>query len=150
MGGNGDGAAALCGCSPTSMAEVISPFLGLAAASSPHGPAASSPLPDDGAGSAPGLTVLVLAPELYLPLRRLGAEYHASADGVAVAGRMLELIDAAPAAARGGRRIPPSSAVAPVRLERVSFAYPARAGLVIDEPTADLDPSNVVALVGPS
>jgi ABC-type transport system involved in cytochrome bd biosynthesis fused ATPase/permease subunit len=41
-----------------------------------------------------GLTVVVLAPELYLPFRRLGAEYHASADGLAVAERMFALLDA--------------------------------------------------------
>ena len=76
-------------------------------------------------GLEAGLTVLVLAPELYLPLRRLGAEYHACADGLAVADRMLGLIDAAPAAAASGRRrLPPSPAGAPVRLEGVSFAYP--------------------------
>jgi ATP-binding cassette subfamily C protein CydD len=101
-------------------------------------------------GLEAGLTVLVLAPELYLPLRRLGAEYHASADGVAVADRMLELIEAAPAAAPGGRRIPPSPAVAPVRLERVSFAYPAREGLVLDHFELELAPGELVALVGPS
>jgi ATP-binding cassette, subfamily C, bacterial CydD len=101
-------------------------------------------------GLQTGLTVLVLAPELYLPLRRLGAEYHACADGLAVAGRMLELIDAAPAAAPGGRRIPPSPAVAPVRLERVSFAYAARPGLVLDRFDLELDPGELVALVGPS
>ena len=38
--------------------------------------------------------MIVLAPELYLPLRRLGAEFHASADGVAVAERMFALLDA--------------------------------------------------------
>ena len=32
-------------------------------------------------GLEAGLTVLVLAPELYLPVRRLAAEFHASADG---------------------------------------------------------------------
>jgi thiol reductant ABC exporter CydD subunit len=101
-------------------------------------------------GLQTGLTVLVLAPELYLPLRRLGAEYHACADGLAVAGRMLELIDAAPTAAPGGRRIPPSPAVAPVRLERVSFAYAARPGLVLDRFDLELDPGELVALVGPS
>ena len=58
-------------------------------------------LVDGGLGLQAGLTVLVLAPELYLPLRRLGAEYHASADGLAVADRMLALLDA-PAAARAG------------------------------------------------
>jgi ATP-binding cassette subfamily C protein CydD len=101
-------------------------------------------------GLEAGLTVLVLAPELYLPLRRLGAEYHACADGLAVADRMLELIDAAPAAAPGGRRTPPSPAVAPVRLERVSFSYPARPGLVLDGFELDLAPGELVALVGPS
>jgi thiol reductant ABC exporter CydD subunit len=101
-------------------------------------------------GLEAGLTVLVLAPELYLPLRRLGAEYHACADGLAVADRMLALLDAAPAAAPGGRRIPPSPAAAPVRLERVSFAYPARDGLVLDGFDLTLDPGELVALVGPS
>ena len=51
--------------------------------------------------------VLVLAPELYLPLRRLGAEYHASADGLAVAGRVLELLEA-PAEAGRRRRAGPA------------------------------------------
>ena len=51
-------------------------------------------LVDGGLGLEAGLTVLVLAPELYLPLRRLGAEFHSSADGLAVADRMLSLLDA--------------------------------------------------------
>ena len=50
-------------------------------------------LVDGGIGLRAGLTVLVLAPELYPPLRRLGAEFHASADGLAVAERMLDLVD---------------------------------------------------------
>ena len=36
-------------------------------------------LVDGGLGLQAGLTVLVLAPELYLPLRRLGEQFHASA-----------------------------------------------------------------------
>ena len=36
-------------------------------------------------GLTAGLTVLILAPELYMPLRRLGAQFHASADGMASA-----------------------------------------------------------------
>ena len=55
-----------------------------------------------GLGLEAGLMVLVLAPELYLPLRRLGAEYHASADGMAVAGRILDLLDEPAAAASAG------------------------------------------------
>jgi thiol reductant ABC exporter CydD subunit len=107
-------------------------------------------LADGGLGLQAGLTVLVLAPELYLPLRRLGAEYHASADGLAVADRMLALLDA-PAAARGGGARPvPSPAVAPVCLERVGFSYPARTGLVLDGLDLELAPGETVALVGES
>jgi len=50
-------------------------------------------LVNGGLGLQAGLTVLVLAPELYLPLRRLAAQFHASADGSAVAERMLDLTE---------------------------------------------------------
>jgi ATP-binding cassette, subfamily C, bacterial CydD len=103
-----------------------------------------------GLGLQAGLTVLVLAPELYLPLRRLGAEFHASADGLAVADRMLALLDAPAAACCGGRQRAPSPAVASVRLERVSFSYPTRPGLVLDEVDLALAPGETVALVGES
>ena len=101
-------------------------------------------------GLQAGLTVLVLAPELYLPLRQLGAQFHASADGLAVAERMLELLEAPPAVAAGGRLVPPNPREAPVRFEAVSFAYPSRPGLVLDEFDLQLLPGETVALVGPS
>lgn len=101
-------------------------------------------------GLQAGLTVIILAPELYLPFRRLGAEYHASADGLAVAERMLTLLDAPAVAQAGGRRRPPSPAQAPVRLEQVSFSYPARAGLVLDALDLELRAGETVALVGES
>jgi ATP-binding cassette, subfamily C, bacterial CydD len=103
-----------------------------------------------GLGLQAGLTVLVLAPELYLPLRRLGAEYHASADGLAVADRMLALLDAPAAARGGGPRAVPSPAVAPVHLDSVAFAYPARPGRVLDGLDLELAPGETVALVGES
>ena len=37
-----------------------------------------------------GLTVLLLAPELYAPLRAVGQQFHASADGLAAAERLLD------------------------------------------------------------
>jgi ATP-binding cassette, subfamily C, bacterial CydD len=101
-------------------------------------------------GLQAGLTVLVLAPELYLPLRQLAAQFHASADGLAVAERMLELLEAPPAVAAGGRLVPPTPREAPVRFEAVSFAYPSRPGLVLDEFELQLPPGETVALVGPS
>jgi len=101
-------------------------------------------------GLQAGLTVLVLAPELYLPLRQLAAQFHASADGLAVAERMLQLLDAPPAVGAGGRLVPPTPQEAPVRFEAVSFAYPSRPGLVLDELDLQLLPGEMVALVGPS
>jgi ATP-binding cassette subfamily C protein CydD len=98
-----------------------------------------------------GLTVLVLAPELYLPFRRLGAEYHASADGLAVAERMFALLDA-PAAGRQprGRTPAPTPARHTVRLDGVSFSYPSRAGIVLDRFDLELAPGEAVALIGES
>ncbi len=42
---------------------------------------------------AVGLAVLVLAPEVYLPLRRAASEFHASTAGQAAADRVLDILD---------------------------------------------------------
>jgi ATP-binding cassette, subfamily C, bacterial CydD len=107
-------------------------------------------LADGALGLGPGLTVLVLAPELYLPFRRLGAEYHASAGGLAVAERMLALLDAPAAAVDRAGAAPPSPAAGRVRLEGVGFRYPARPSPVLDGLDLDLRPGEAVALVGES
>ena len=73
-------------------------------------------------GLQTGLTVIILAPELYLPFRRLGAEYHASADGLAVAERMFALLDAPAAMPSGGLRPAPSPGPG---------AHPVRAGVLL-------------------
>jgi thiol reductant ABC exporter CydD subunit len=104
-----------------------------------------------GLGLQAGLTVLVLAPELYLPLRRLGAEYHASADGLAVAARILDLLEATPAAVGpGGSGYAPSPARATVRLEHVRFSYPSRSVPVLEDFDLELRPGETVALAGAS
>jgi ATP-binding cassette, subfamily C, bacterial CydD len=106
-------------------------------------------LVEGGIGLEAGLTVLVLAPELYLPLRNLAAQFHASADGLAVAERLLDLVDGEEAASSGSAS-PPSARDLLVRLEGVSFAYPARPGIVLDGVDLELLPGETVALVGPS
>jgi ATP-binding cassette, subfamily C, bacterial CydD len=107
-------------------------------------------LADGGLGLQAALTVLILAPELYAPLRQLGAQFHASADGLAVADRMLGLLEAPPAVGTGRRLVPPNPAEAPIRLERVSFAYSSRPDLVLDELDLELLPGETLALVGAS
>ncbi len=43
----------------------------------------------------PALFILILAPEFYLPLRLLGARFHAGMTGVAAAKRIFEVLDTA-------------------------------------------------------
>jgi len=105
-------------------------------------------LVEGGLGLQVGLTVLVLAPELYLPLRNLAAQYHASADGRAVSERLLALVDQ-PAEIRTGAVTPPDPRLAPVRLHGVSFAYPG-SGTAVEQVDLELAPRETVALVGPS
>ncbi len=105
-------------------------------------------LAEGGIGFEPALTVLVLAPELYLPLRNLAAQFHASADGTAVAERMLDLSEAPPVAR--GSVSPPDPALVPIAFERVSFGYPTRADDVLRDVSLELRPGETVAVVGPS
>ncbi len=106
-------------------------------------------LVDGGIAFEPALTVLVLAPELYLPLRNLVTQFHAAADGLAVARRLLDLA-AGQSPARRAASIPPSPRDARIRFDGVSFSYPGRAGCVLDTVELELDPGETVALVGTS
>ncbi len=50
-----------------------------------------------------GLVILILAPEAYLPLRQVGAQYHAAAEGLAAAEEIFE----SPSGPRAGARTRP-------------------------------------------
>jgi ATP-binding cassette, subfamily C, bacterial CydD len=97
-------------------------------------------------GLRSALAVLLLTPELYAPLRGLAAQFHASADGLAAAERILDLLDAGRRAPRGTHEPPGSWEV--VGLEGVTVL--GRAGAVLDEFDLEIRRGEVVALVGPS
>ncbi len=94
------------------------------------------------------LTVLLLTPELYVPLRALAQQFHASADGLAAAERILDLIDV-PASSPPGA-VPPPATWSSVRLDGVSLAHPGRPGQVLDGVGLEIHRGEVVALVGRS
>jgi thiol reductant ABC exporter CydD subunit len=94
------------------------------------------------------LTVLLLTPELYVPLRSLAAQYHVSADGLAAAERILELTEATATRPPGSDRVP--SAWQSLRLQNVSLENAARCGKVLDGFDLTIGRGEVVALVGPS
>jgi thiol reductant ABC exporter CydD subunit len=104
-----------------------------------------------------GLTVLLLAPELYAPLRAVGQQFHASTDGMAAAERIFAVIDEpsalAPAPAtqtRPNRHATPDPAREPLRFAAVSLRYPARDTLALRGLDLTLEPGLLTALVGPS
>lgn len=51
-----------------------------------------------------GLFVLLLAPEAYLPLRQVGVQFHAAAEGVAATDDVFDVLDAARTVAEPVRR----------------------------------------------
>ncbi|THV27217.1 thiol reductant ABC exporter subunit CydD [Glycomyces paridis] len=66
------------------------------------------------AGLQTALLVLILAPEAYLPLRNVGAHYHASAEGLAAAERVFAIL-AEPAERRGEPEPEPVATGAPAQ-----------------------------------
>ena len=93
-----------------------------------------------------GLAVLVLAPEVFNPLRQVGAQFHASTDGVAAAQRAFAVLEV-PVPAPGTRPAPDLAGGA-VRARGV--AVRSRGGWAPAALDVDLLPGRVVALVGPS
>lgn len=99
------------------------------------------------------LFVLLLTPELFLPLRQLAGARHARLAGASAARRVFALLDAAP------RRSPPPRA-APVRaagparldirLERVAWTPPGRDQPALRDVSLWLPSGCVTALTGPS
>lgn len=105
---------------------------------------------------ATGLCVLLLAPELYMPLRRLGTEFHAGADGIAAAERIFEALnseraDLHPEKKPGSRPTGPARKTtrAIVEFRDVDFGYPGREQVLVG---ADLsiDAGERLAITGPS
>jgi ATP-binding cassette subfamily C protein CydD len=98
--------------------------------------------------------VLLLAPEFYLPLRRLGVEFHAGLAGTTAAQRLFILAEA-PAPARPVIATPMPSTPT-IELRDVSYAYPGdgRRGSTprpaLTSVNLTIEPGEKIAVVGPS
>ena len=125
----------------------------------------------------PALTVLLLVPELYAPVRAVATLFHASADGLAATERILTSLDEVPptptplvdsrehpflpsatlplrgpqqpeAGFEGARRAPQQGVA--VGLRGVTVRYPGRAAAALDRVDLDLGAGELVAVVGAS
>ena len=93
-----------------------------------------------------GLLVLMVAPEVYQPLRQVGFQFHASANGVAAANAVFEVLQT-PVPEHGDLPAPDLHS-STIELDAVSVASRgawAPAGL-----SATIPPGSLVALTGPS
>jgi len=123
----------------------------------------------------PALTVLLLVPELYAPIRAVATLFHASADGLAATERILTTLDDVPPtppvdgrehpilpsatlplrgpqqpeAGFAGARRGPQQGVA-VGLRGATVRYPGRAGAALDRVDLELEAGELVAMVGAS
>jgi thiol reductant ABC exporter CydD subunit len=105
---------------------------------------------DGGLGLEAGLTVLVLAPEAYLPPRRLAAEFHAAAEGIEAAATILDGLEA-PGRERSARvTLPAPARPAPITVERLTVVYPGRAGPALDRVSLNIGDGDYLAVAGPS
>jgi thiol reductant ABC exporter CydD subunit len=93
------------------------------------------------------LFVLVLAPEAYLPLRALGANYHASSDGMQAAQDIFALLEQPAASPTGGTR---KAIDASIRLHGVEVTYPDRRVPALDGADLVIAPGEIVAVTGES
>ncbi|MFJ9345113.1 thiol reductant ABC exporter subunit CydD [Streptomyces sp. NPDC101237] len=93
-----------------------------------------------------GLVILVLAPEAYLPLRQVGAQFHAAAEGLAAAEEIFAVLET-PLPASGAGEVPAEASLA---LEGVTVRYPGRSADAVTDVSFTVAPGETVALVGPS
>ncbi|MGK5544966.1 thiol reductant ABC exporter subunit CydD [Streptomyces sp. URMC 127] len=95
-----------------------------------------------------GLMVLVLAPEAYLPLRQVGAQYHAAAEGLAAADEVFAVLETEPAPA--GTAPAPDARQAALTVDRLVVRHEGRDEPSLPETSFEVRAGETVALVGPS
>ena len=96
---------------------------------------------------APALFVLILAPEAFLPLRLVGQHFHAAAEGLGAAERIITEIESPLPVVGGSRRVP-----AQVRIEVVDMeiAYAGRDRTALAPTSFVALPGSITAIVGSS
>jgi ATP-binding cassette subfamily C protein CydCD len=93
-----------------------------------------------------GLVILILAPEAYLPIRQVGAQFHAAAEGLSAAEEIFDVLETAPRRS-GGAPVPGT-----LRLEvdAVTVRHERRGEASLESASLVVEPGETVALVGES
>lgn len=95
-----------------------------------------------------GLAVIMLAPEVFEPLRQVGAQFHASANGVTASKAAFDIIEEAEAVASPGTDVCPDMAHTDIVLDGLGMR--ARGAWAPAPTSGVIAPGIVTALCGPS
>jgi ATP-binding cassette subfamily C protein CydD len=95
------------------------------------------------------LLVLILAPEAYLPLREVGARFHASMEGVTAAERVFTALERPAAVPTPAHPVRPADRPV-VRFAGVGLTYPGRDAPALDGMDLTLEPGVTTLVTGRS
>lgn len=99
----------------------------------------------------PAFFILVLAPEFYLPLRNLGARFHAGMAGTSAARRIYEILDTpAPEKQPEADSTKPVEKISSIHLEDISYTYPGQSAPALKNISLQIKAGQHIALIGPS
>jgi ATP-binding cassette subfamily C protein CydCD len=102
-------------------------------------------------GFETALFVLILVPEAYLPLRALGAGFHAASEGRTAIGQILDVLDiTAEPHTVDEQVVPASAATSGLGIDGLTVTHPGRAEPALAGATVSVRPGELVALVAPS
>jgi ATP-binding cassette subfamily C protein CydD len=103
-------------------------------------------------GYQTALLVLLLTPEAFLPLRAVAAQFHASMEGAAAAGRVLEILETESSSrpTTTPRVRAADLHTDEIALNAVTAAYPGRDRPALRELSLAIRPGERVAVTGPS
>ena len=109
-------------------------------------------------GLQTAMAVLLVAPEIFIPLRRAGAEFHASTEGQAAAARVVEVLATpVPSSTTESASASTTAAVAPdggdgsgLKIAGLGVRYDNRVQAALTGVSLQARPGTRVALTGPS
>ena len=103
------------------------------------------------------LLVLLLTPEAYLPLRAVGAQFHASMEGATAAARACDILDTPlPTPPTAGARLRPGAGEqadlrsSTIMLNAVRLTYPGRPAPALAGVSLAIRPGERILVTGPS
>ena len=97
-----------------------------------------------------GLVILILAPEVYWPLRNIAAYFHAAADGVKAAEEIYEILETPTAVAKSAKlaKIESLNNISEIKWNQLTVEYSNTSA--VDIPAGHLLPGKLNVITGPS